>query len=579
MNYKDAITEVKNRINIYDVISEYIKLQRTGSCYKGLCPFHNDKHPSLTVWETTQTYKCFSCGAGGNVYNFIMDIEHLNFNEALKFLANKVGITIDTNYNNYKKDNELREKLFEINNIVELEYYHLLKKEIGKKCLDYFFNRKLTPLTIKTFGLGYSPDIFSYIYKLLKNKGYDDTILDKTGLFTYKDNKVYDKFFNRAMFPILDINNKIIGFGGRILDNGEPKYLNSPDTLIFNKRRNLYACNIAKYTKEKYFILCEGYMDVISLHQSGFTNAVASLGTALTTEQARLIKRYVDKVIISYDSDEAGINAIKRAIPILESENIDTYVLNLKPSKDPDEFITKFGKDELLNRIKTASDSFIFLVKCLENEYNLNDLNEYKRFIEEIVKLLSSIENKLVLENYINNVSTLLKLDKNELKIQVEKLLYTQNKKPIFNTHFEEKTINLMYDVEKKIIQYMSIYPEKISNISTYINESFFQDVDFRFIFNSLTNQKKLTDILDDISSFTINNNNQLDTTKIKNIILDFINDSSENNNTLDEGIEELIKKIMINSIDEKLKNTDNFESLNKLTEEKNKIMSIKINV
>ena len=577
MNYKDAINEVKNRLNIYDVVSEYVKLQRTGSCYKGLCPFHNDKHPSLTVWETTQTYKCFSCGAGGNVYNFIMDIEHLNFNETLKMLAEKVGITIDNDFNNYKKDNDLREKLFEINNIAELEYYRLLKQDLGKKCLEYFINRNLSKATIKTFGLGYSPNIFSYIYKILKEKGFDDEILIKSGLFTFKDNNVYDKFFNRAMFPILDVNNKIIGFGGRVLDNGEPKYLNSPDSLIFNKRRNLYALNIAKYSKEKYFILCEGYMDVISLHQSGFTNAVASLGTALTLEQAKLIKRYVDKVIISYDSDEAGVNAIKRAIPILRSTNLNTYVLNLKPCKDPDEFIKKFNKDELKKRIDDSKDSFLFLIETLQSEHNLNDVNEYKKFIEEVIKLLSTIDNKLILDKYINKISIMLKIDDKELKLQINKFLNNENAKPIFIKQ-DEDTNNSLYDIEEKLITYLSIYPKKIDSVLIYMNENDLLDKELKYIFKCLINQKSLSDILNEISSNLLNDTN-LNIEKIKNIILNLLNYEIPGETNFNEIIDELIKKIKINSIEYKLKNTSDFQLLKEYTEEKNKILNMKINV
>ena len=577
MNYKDAINEVKNRLNIYDVVSEYVKLQRTGSCYKGLCPFHNDKHPSLTVWETTQTYKCFSCGAGGNVYNFIMDIEHLNFNETLKMLAEKVGITIDNDFNNYKKDNDLREKLFEINNIAELEYYRLLKQDLGKKCLEYFINRNLSKSTIKTFGLGYSPNIFSYIYKILKEKGFDDEILIKSGLFTYKDNNVYDKFFNRAMFPILDVNNKIIGFGGRVLDNGEPKYLNSPDSLIFNKRRNLYALNIAKYSKEKYFILCEGYMDVISLHQSGFTNAVASLGTALTLEQAKLIKRYVDKVIISYDSDEAGVNAIKRAIPILRSTNLNIYVLNLKPCKDPDEFIKKFNKDELKKRIDDSKDSFLFLIETLQNEYNLNDVNEYKKFIEEVIKLLSTIDNKLILDKYINKISIMLKIDDKELKLQINKFLNNENAKHIFIKQ-DEDTSNSLYDIEEKLITYLSIYPKKIDSVLIYMNENDLLDKELKYIFKCLANKKSLSDILNEISSNLLNDTN-MNIEKIKNIILNLLNYEISDETKFNEIIDELIKKIKINSIEYKLKNTSDFQLLKEYTEEKNKILNMKINV
>ena len=322
MYYSDEIIEeVRSRNDIVDVISGYVKLQKKGSSYFGLCPFHNEKSPSFSVSREKQMYYCFGCGAGGNVFTFIMEYENFTFVEALKMLAERAGIDLpEAEYSQEAKAKaDLRMQLLEINKLAAKYYYAQLKSEHGQQAYRYLKDRELSDETIVAFGLGYSNKYSDDLYRYLKMKGYSDTLLQQAGLITIDErNGVYDKFWNRVMFPIMDVNNKVIGFGGRVMGDAKPKYLNSPETPIFDKSRNLYGLNRARTSRKPYFLICEGYMDVISLHQAGFSNAVASLGTALTAGHAQLIKRYVNEVYLTYDSDEAGTKAALRAVPILK---------------------------------------------------------------------------------------------------------------------------------------------------------------------------------------------------------------------------------------------------------------------
>ena len=343
MYYSDEIIEeVRSRNDIVDVISTYVKLQKKGSSYFGLCPFHNEKSPSFSVSRQKQMYYCFGCGAGGNVFTFLMEYENYTFVEALKYLADRAGVELpEEEYSREAKERaDTRAILLEINKAAAQYYYIQLKSSRGAVGLEYFKKRKLSDETIKAFGLGYSNKYSDDLYRYLKSKGYKDDMIAKAGLISIDEkNGVYDKFWNRVMFPIMDVNSRVIGFGGRVLGDGEPKYLNSPETMLFDKSRNLYGLNYARTSRKKYMMLCEGYMDVISMHQAGYTNAVASLGTALTEQHAALLKRYTDQVILTYDSDGAGVKAALRAIPILKEVGISTKVLNLKPYKDPSSFM------------------------------------------------------------------------------------------------------------------------------------------------------------------------------------------------------------------------------------------------
>ena len=401
----EVIEEVVSRNDIFDVISGYIKLKKSGSSYVGLCPFHNEKSPSFSVSGTKQMYHCFGCGVGGNVITFVMEYENFTFPEAVKLLADRAGVDIPVmEYSgDDRRERDIKTKLLEINKIAATFYYHQLKSPAGQDGLAYLKGRQLSDKTINTFGLGFAPQLTGDLYRMLKEKGYDDEILKESGLFTYEKG-VREKFWNRVIFPIMDINNKVIGFGGRVMGDGKPKYLNSPETKLFDKSKNLYGLNVARSARKNNLIICEGYMDVISMHQAGFNQAVASLGTALTPGHARLMKRYTDNVLITYDSDEAGVKAALRAIPILKEAGLSTRVINMRPYKDPDEFIKALGAEAFQERIDKAENSFMYEIGIIEKNYNRSDPESETAFEREVAKKLAAFSEKLERDNYMKAV-------------------------------------------------------------------------------------------------------------------------------------------------------------------------------
>ena len=409
MYYSDEIIEeVRSRNDIVDVISTYVKLQKKGSSYFGLCPFHNEKSPSFSVSRDKQMYYCFGCGAGGNVFTFLMEYENFSFPEALKYLAERAGMELPEEELNEEAKRAMDEKarLREMNKLSANYFYYLLHSKRGQKGLAYLKDRGITDTTIKHFGLGYADIYNDDLYRFLKSKGYSDEDLKDSALVTIDERRGgSDKFWNRVMFPIMDVNNRVIGFGGRVMGDGSPKYLNSKETKLFDKSRNLYGLNFARSSRKKEIILCEGYMDVISMHQAGFTNAVAALGTAFTSGHGTLLKRYTENVILSFDSDEAGQRAILRAIPILKEAGLTVRVLDLTPYKDPDEFIKGLGAQALEERIRKAMSSFMFQVKVAAGRYDQDDPESKTQFQHEAAKLLATIEEPLERKNYIEAVS------------------------------------------------------------------------------------------------------------------------------------------------------------------------------
>ncbi len=408
MYYPDEVVEeVRTRNDIVDVISGYVKLQKKGRDYFGLCPFHNEKTPSFSVSGQKQMYYCFGCGAGGNVITFVMEYENESFAGALKILADRAGVKLpevdDSKEDRAKADR--RALLLEINKVAANYFYYQLRRPQGKIGYDYFKKRALSDETIRRFGLGFANKTSDDLYRYLKSKGYADEVLRDSGLVTMEARGTWDKFWNRVMFPIMDVNSRVVGFGGRVMGDGEPKYLNSPETLVFDKSRNLYGLNYARTSREKYMLACEGYMDVIAMQQAGFTNAVASLGTAFTERHAMLLRRYTDTVVLTYDSDGAGVKAALRAIPILREVGISTRVLNLKPYKDPDEFIRNRGADEFRERIEKAQNSFLFEIDVLKRNYSMNDPEQRTKFYNETAKKLLEFPEALERDNYIRAVS------------------------------------------------------------------------------------------------------------------------------------------------------------------------------
>ena len=422
---EDLVEEIRLKNDIVDVISGYVKLQKKGSSYFGLCPFHNEKSPSFSVSRSKQMYYCFGCGAGGNVFTFIMEYENFTFTEALKFLAQRAGVELpEIEYSNEAKEKaNLKATILEINKIAAKYFYAQLKTEKGKTAHTYLTKRGLTEETITAFGLGYSNIYSNDLYKYLKTKGYSDDLLLKAGLIGISEkNGVYDKFWNRVMFPIMDANNRVIGFGGRVMGEGEPKYLNSPETEVFDKSRNLYGLNRARASRKNYFLLCEGYMDVIALHQAGFTNAVASLGTAFTSGHASLMKRYVNEVYLTFDSDGAGTKAALRAMPILRGAGMSIKVIRMSPHKDPDEFIKHLGVEAFEERIKNAQNWFMFMIEVMEQEYNLSSPDGRTDFYNAVAKRLTEFEDNLERNNYIEAVAEKYHIPIDDMRQKVAKM-------------------------------------------------------------------------------------------------------------------------------------------------------------
>lgn len=404
---EDIVEEVRMKNDIVDVISGYVKLQKKGSNYFGLCPFHNEKSPSFSVAPAKQMYYCFGCGAGGNVITFIMEYENYSFREALQLLAGRAGVTLPVaEYSKEAREQaDLRSALLEINKLAANYFYRQLGQPKGKPGYEYLKNRALSDETIRHFGLGLANKTSDDLYQYLKSQGYHDSLLKETGLVSIEERGAHDKFWNRVMFPIMDVNNRVIGFGGRVMGEGGPKYLNSPETKLFDKSRNLYGLNYARTSREKYILICEGYMDVIAMHQAGFTNAVASLGTAFTNQQAALLKRYTQQVVLTYDSDAAGTKAALRAIPILKGIGMSAKVLNMEPYKDPDEFMKNLGPEAFRERIAQAKNSFLFEIEVLKQAYDMEDPEQKTGFYNEAAKKLLEFPEALERDNYLQAVS------------------------------------------------------------------------------------------------------------------------------------------------------------------------------
>lgn len=409
MYYPDElIEEVRAKNDIVDVISGYVRLTKKGSSHFGLCPFHNEKSPSFSVSRGKQMYYCFGCGAGGNVITFLMEYENYTFLEAVQALAERAGVELPKmEYSREAKEKaNLKSTLLEINKAAAQYFYVQLKAGQGKAAHDYLTNRGLSEDTIKAFGIGYSNKYSDDLYRYLQKKGYTEDLIRQAGLIsTDEKHGVYDKFWNRVMFPIMDVNSRVIGFGGRVMGDAKPKYLNSPETPVFDKSRNLYGLHKARSSRKPYFLLCEGYMDVISMHQAGFTNAVASLGTAFTAGHASLIKRYVQEVYLVYDSDEAGTKAALRATPILKEAGISAKVIRMDPYKDPDEFIKNLGAEEFEKRIGGARNAFMFGLEVLEKQFQMDSPEEKTAFFQEAARRLMQFEDELERNNYIEAVA------------------------------------------------------------------------------------------------------------------------------------------------------------------------------
>ncbi|WP_130836577.1 DNA primase [Lachnoclostridium sp. Marseille-P6806] len=423
MYYPDEILEqVRAGNDIVDVVGSYVHLKKQGANYFGLCPFHNEKSPSFSVSADKQIFYCFGCGAGGNVITFLMKYENYSFQEAVKALAERAGIRLpEAEYGEEaKKREQHRRELFDINREAATYYYRMLRSPRGAAGMRYLEGRGLTAETIHRFGLGFADGSGSDLVAFLRKKGFPDDSILESGVAAYDEKRgLHDKFWNRVMFPIMDVNSRVIGFGGRVMGDGKPKYLNSPETPIFDKGRNLYGLHLAKRSRTEQFILCEGYMDVIAMHQAGFPQAVASLGTAFTSGQASILKRYAKEILLSYDSDEAGMRAALRNNGILREAALRSRVLDLRPYKDPDEFMKNLGADEFRKRIDAAENSFFYELRMLERNFAMDDPAGRTDFCREAAKRLGVFEDEIERDNYIEAVAARYFIDKGSLRRMV----------------------------------------------------------------------------------------------------------------------------------------------------------------
>lgn len=481
---EELVEEVRARNDIVDVVSGYVRMQKKGANYFGLCPFHNEKSPSFSVSPAKQMYYCFGCGAGGNVLTFVMEYENYTFPEALKFLADRAGVKLpEMEYSQEARQKESRRaQLLEVNREAAKYFYFQLRSPQGKQGYEYFKNRQLSEETMKQFGLGYANKTSDDLVHYLHSKGYKDDLLTEAGLATFDERfGMHDKFWNRVMFPIQDSNHRVIGFGGRVMGDGKPKYLNSPETPIFDKSRNLYGLNFARTSRKNNFILCEGYMDVIAMHQAGFNQAVASLGTAFTSGQANILRRYTENIYLAYDSDGAGVNAALRAIGILREVGLTGKIINMQPYKDPDEFIKNLGAEEFQKRIDEAENSFLFEIRILQREYDQQDPEARTKFQREVAKKLCGFSEDAERDNYTIAVADKFQIGLENLrKLVISYAAQTGLAKPIERPKSGVQPKNTPEESRKKaqrlLITWIADEPALYDKIKKYISAKDFTD-------------------------------------------------------------------------------------------------------
>lgn len=483
MRYPEhIIEEIREKSDIVSIISEYTELVKKGHSYTGLCPFHNEKTPSFSVSEEKQLYYCFGCGAGGNIITFLMQKENMTFVETIKYLAEREHIALDETYLSEEEveKNKRKQVLLDIVKESGRFFYYNLKQVDGEEneALQYLLNRGVTIETIKKFGLGYAPPKFSTLYNHLKSKGYNDDVLIESGMLKPgKDGRPpYDRFADRIMYPIFDLSKKTIAFGGRVLDGSLPKYLNSPENILFNKSRVLYGLHLAKTSGSSYFILVEGYMDVISMHQAGFTQTIASLGTAFTSGHAKLISRHVKDVVILYDSDNAGQKAALRAIPILRQEGIKVKVLSLKEGKDPDEFLKTHGYDAMKELIESAPMDIWFQILYIEQNYNISIPEEKVKFLQEVAEVLaetrSSIEQAIYIDQICDKYQISREAFKAEMNVYEGKLLKkTTTREVVVSPSHKQQ----LFNNDVVFLASLYHYPQFSMNILSHLSPELFE--------------------------------------------------------------------------------------------------------
>ena len=593
MYYPDeVIEEVRSSNNIVDVIGSYVRLQKKGSSYFGLCPFHNEKSPSFSVSPNKQMYYCFGCGAGGNVFTFIMEYENQTFPEAMKVLADRAGIALPEAEltEEQKRERNKRQLLLEINKTAANYFYYQLNNEQGQQAREYLENRKLSKETQIHFGLGYASKYSNDLYLYLKKKGYSDQILKETGLLTYDEKHgAHDKFWNRVMFPIMDVNNKVIGFGGRVMGDGTPKYLNSPETMLFDKSRNLYGLNYARTSRKSYMIICEGYMDVIAMHQAGFTNAVASLGTAFTMQHSVLLKRYTQEVRLAYDSDGAGQKAALRAIPILKSAGINVRVIHMNPYKDPDEFIKNLGTEAFQERIDAAESSFMFEISVLEKNYKQSDPEGRASFMKAMARRLLQFPQELERNIYIDAIAGRYGIASEELKRmvnsfgasmsreQVEEAIYQQQEQEEMPVKKRAEKENSVLTAQKLFLTWLIEDPSLYDKIKDYIDEDDFEDPLYHKAATLVFEEFKVTGQV--TPARILNQFEDVEEQKTAASLFNTKLKTDDDPAIREKALNETVKRIKKNSLDLKSRSVREISDLQKIIQEKAKLQKLYISL
>lgn len=569
MYYSDEIIEkIREQSDIISIISEYTALTRKGSSHVGLCPFHNEKTPSFSVSDDKQMYYCFGCGAGGNVFTFVMQKENMTFPEAVQFLAEKAHIDLDGMEKQYDDGGRANKKalFLEIYKKAARYYYYSLNQRENEHALNYFYQRGISQEVIKHFGLGYAPADYNIFYRMMKQEGYEDEDLVESGLFIKSKSKgvVFDRFSDRVMFPIFNINKKVVAFGGRILGEGQPKYLNSPESLLFDKSRTLYGLHIARQEKHPYYILVEGYMDVIAMHVAGFTQTVASLGTAFTEGHARLLKRHTEQVVILYDSDGAGKKAALRAIPILRSQGIQVKVLQLEDSKDPDEFLKKHGADEMRKLLEEAESHVWFRIKEIESQYHLDLPDERVKFLQEIAKLLGNLESSIEQNIYTKEIAMKYQVSLDALEAEIKKYFVTKQNIPVKQApQVKEQLGTGTIPMQLEFLCAVYNYPNIYSYIASYIEADLFEEGLIRELAAALLKARSEGREVD-ASYF---NNRYTDVKEQKIISTVFMKKDAryEDEDLMHKMLVETIKRLNSNYIEKRLKTTADIQEVQAL--------------
>lgn len=581
---REVIEEISSGNDILDVVSAYVPLKQKGSNYFGLCPFHNEKSPSFSVTPDKQIFHCFGCGVGGNVISFIMQIENLDFLGAITFLADRIRYALPEagHDEDYQKRALLKESLIDIHKKAARFFYDTLQSQDGAAATAYLDIREMQPKIRTKFGLGYASPRRDALYRFLQKQGFEPSLIAQSGLvIADKKGGYFDRFSSRLMFPIFDAFGVLVGFGGRILDKGEPKYLNSPETPIFDKSRNLYGINFARRTRLKEWILVEGYMDVISIYQAGFPQVVAALGTAFNAEHAKIIKRYADSVVVLFDSDDAGTKATLRAIPFLLSAGLKVRVLQVSGAKDPDEYIKKFGSHGFASLLKTAKSHILFRVDTLKQRYDLSDVDQKIQFTAEAGKIVSELDSAIERDAYIREISDYVKLSQDAIRDEVEK----QNSTPAANTKSRR---NLSYreanklkekglhDAQKNVLYILSTHQEAARRLTEHLQADEMGAEVYRRMLEIIYDYARLDKPV--IPGTVINEFEALEDQKTAVDVFASATPYSDYR-TLEKSLNESLRVVKRASLDEKITTETDMNHLNKLIQNKRNIEKLYITI